>query len=253
MVERLGRSGMGGVTRELEIPRTGGGLLFRVQPAGQELVFEPRHALVVGYAGREQEAVRRHVHELAAQGVPAPARTPELYLVSPGLLTQAERVQVAGPGTSGEAECTLVLHAGQVYVGIGSDHTDRELERQDILASKRACPKPVGSELWHLEAVLDHWDELELRSWVGEAAPVRPYQRGSVASLLRPEDVLAFVRGELGGLPEDAVVYCGTLPLLEGTFSREPAFAAELWDPRLGRALRCAYRVVTVLPSAAAV
>lgn len=215
-------------------------LRFRVQGTGETIAFEPRLALIVGYAGRDQEAVRRHVKELAEQGIPAPASTPSLYIVTTDRLTQQHDLTVPGPRACGEAECVLVLHGGEVYVGIGSDHTDRELEQQDIAAAKQLCPKPVGSELWRLSEVLDYWDELELRSWVGEEQ--RLYQQGTVASLLRPEDILAFVRGEAGQGIQDAAIYCGTLPMLGGVFTTEPSFIAELRDPRTGRALRCAYR-----------
>jgi hypothetical protein len=221
------------------------GLRFRVQASGEVVSFRPRYALVVGYAGRDQEQVRRHVEELAAAGIPAPVRVPALYRISPDRLTQSQRLSVTGAQSCGEAEAVLVLHAGQVYVGVGSDHTDRALEQRDILMAKETCPKPVGPELWRLEEILDRWDGLELRSWVGSGSDDRLYQQGTLAHLLRTEDVLRFIRGELEHEPEDALIFCGTLPLLDGTFSAEPGFSAELRDPGLNRALRCTYRTRT--------
>src|SRR5699024_12545366 len=51
-----------------------------------------------------------------------------------------------------------------MYITVGSDHTDRELEAVNIGKSKQVCGKPFGKKAWKLDDVLTHWDELILSS-----------------------------------------------------------------------------------------
>lgn len=216
-------------------------LHFTVEPDARPLVLAPRRLLIAGYTGRDQAAVARHVDELREHGIPAPERIPAVYALTPDRLTTEPTIAVAGRDTSGEAEFVLVVVGGDLYVGVGSDHTDRDLERTSIRRSKQVCPKPLATRLWRWADVRDHWDACLLRSWSGGTL----YQEGSVAALLAPEAVLAAVR-ERAGAVDDSVVYCGTLPLLGGALRFEAAFAAALDDPVLGRELRCAYTVSLV-------
>ncbi|WP_028923936.1 DUF2848 family protein [Pseudonocardia acaciae] len=180
---------------------------------GEDLAFEPRRLIVAGYTGRDAEAVRAHIAELAAIGVPEPASIPTFYDLDPALLTTGPLVEVTGENTSGEAEPVLVRHAGRHYLGVGSDHTDRDLERTDIGASKAACPKPFSSQVVTLPAEAQ-WDGIELASTVDGV----DYQRGTLAALRTPDDLLARLADTLGELDGDLVVFGGTLPLLTGDF-----------------------------------
>jgi len=86
--------------------------------------------------------------------------TPTLYPVSRRSLTQASLIEVLGEETSGEAEFVLLMeNEKQIYVGVGSDHTDRKLEMFDIAWSKNICPNVISTELWSFENVLPHWDK----------------------------------------------------------------------------------------------
>src|SRR5215218_6040179 len=118
-------------------------LQFTVEGSDQPLAFEARRLLIAGYTGRDQAAVARHVAELREHGIPAPARTPALYALAPDRLTTATPVAVVGSQTSGEAEFVLIVSRGVLYVGVGSDHTDRDLERLSVPRSKQVCPKPI--------------------------------------------------------------------------------------------------------------
>ncbi len=125
-------------------------------------------------------------------------------------------VTISGSNTSGEVEPVVIQHDGRRYLGVGSDHTDRDVERTDIAASKAVCPKPVGREVVALPddlAALD-WDAIEVESDVdGE-----PYQRGSLLSLRTLTDLLARMTDTIGELEGDVVIFCGTVPLLTGAF-----------------------------------
>jgi 4-hydroxyphenylacetate 3-monooxygenase len=191
-------------------------LRLRVVGAGSAVTLDAYRLIIAGYTGRDAAAVARHIEELAAIGIPPPASVPAFFELDPTLVTSDAAVAIAGSNTSGEVEPVLVRHNGRHYLGVGSDHTDRDLERSDIAASKAACPKPVGERVIALPedlAALD-WDPVDVESDVNG----RPYQRGSLASMRTPTDLLSRMTGALGDFADDLVMFCGTVPLLAGAF-----------------------------------
>ena len=216
---------------------------FTIQSGGQDINFAPARVIIAGYTGRNQDEVRAHVKELAAQGIPAPTEIPTIFRTTLDRLTAANEIEVVGTRTAGEAEVVLLVNGQDLWVSIGSDHTDRELEKIDIPASKQVCPKPVSSTVWRYADIRERWDGLILRSWVGESGREQLYQEGRMAALLRPEDLLALLRRRLGNLVDGAAVYTGTIPLIGGAFISKPYFVAELFDETTGDSLKCSYRV----------
>lgn len=202
--------------------------------------------IMAGYTGRNQAEVRAHIDELQTHGIPAPDHIPTLFACSPELLTTSNIITVLGTRTSGEGEVALFIDAGEILVGVGSDHTDRALEVTDIPRAKQVCAKVVSGTVWRFTDVMDHWDELVLRSWTQEGTDNQPYQEGTLARLLRPEDVIAHVRQHTRTPLEPAVLFAGTLPLLTDGFRSGTVFTVELEDPRRQRRLRCQYQI-TVL------
>ena len=74
----------------------------------------------------------------------------------------------------------LIGWQGRIFVGCGSDHTDRKVEAYSVTVSKQMCDKPMASVLWELEDVIGHWDRMILRSWaVIDGARVL-YQEGTL-------------------------------------------------------------------------
>jgi hypothetical protein len=218
-------------------------ITFTLQSTGKQIDFAPARVIIAGYTGRDQEEVRAHVRELAAQGIPAPAEVPTIFRTTLDRLTVADEIEVVGERSAGEAEVVLLVKGEEIWVGVGSDHTDREIEKIDIPASKQVCPKPVSKEVWRYADVRERWDDLILRSWVGESGREQLYQEGRMGSLLRPEDLLALLRSRLGKLVAGAAVYTGTIPLIGGAFVSKPHFEAGLFDEAAGRSLRCGYRI----------
>jgi hypothetical protein len=216
---------------------------FTLRSTGREVDFTPARVIIAGYTGRNQEEAHAHVRELAAQGIPAPAEIPTIFRTTLDRLTVADEIEVVGGRTAGEAEVVLLVKGEEVWVAVGSDHTDRELEKIDIPASKQVCPKPVSTEVWRYADVRERWDNLILRSWVGESGREQLYQEGRMAALLRPEDLLTLLRRRLGKLVDGAAVYTGTIPLIGGAFVSKQHFEAELFDETAGRSLRCIYRI----------
>jgi hypothetical protein len=198
--------------------------------------------IIAGWTARNAAAMEHHIAELEALGVARPAETPTFYCVAHSRLSQAARIDVAGEATSGELEFVLVESGGEHYVGIGSDHTDRELEKVGVTVSKQVCDKPVGHEFWPLAEVADHWDDLVLRAHVVIDGERHLYQEGSFAEMLQPDDLIRRFNSK-GGLPANCAMFGGTLPAIGGV---RPAdrFEGEIEDPVLGRTLTLSYDVM---------
>jgi len=210
---------------------------FRM-PDGHDRKIGIDTLIIAGWAGRDGTAVAHHIAELEAIGVAPPSRTPLFYRAGAGLLTTAPRIQVVGAGTSGEAEVVLVATENGLFVGLGSDHTDREAEAMSVALSKQLCPKPVAGELWRYEDVSEGWDALVLRSWAVIGGAREPYQEGPLSGLLPAQDLI----DEAGGLAPGTALFCGTLPV-QGGIRPADRFEMELEDPVRGRRIRHTYDV----------
>lgn len=213
-----------------------------VDGRGQETPVTVRDLVIAGWTGRDAASLERHIRELEAIGVRRPREVPCYYPVPADRLTTVGEIAVAGRETSGEAEFVLVALEDGLWVGVGSDHTDREMEARDVGASKEACPKPVGPDLWRFAEIAEHWDRLVLRSWVLDGPGRRLYQEGTLAEIRRPEDLIERYAGGRGPLPAGTAMFGGTLPAISPA-RRIAAFEVELEDPVRGRAIRHAYRV----------
>jgi hypothetical protein len=217
--------------------------LFVEDGSGAEIGFEPRDVVLAGYTGRDQEAVRRHVEELAAHSVPAPDSVPAFFRVTPDRVVVADRISVLGNETSGEGEFLIFRWADELWIGVASDHTDRACERDSIRLSKQLCPKPVCPRVWRYADVAAHWDRVVLRSFCGDERPDQLYQEGPAAALLDPETILTGAAGR-ARVDVDAglLVFSGTLSIL-GELRFAGAFAVELVDEERGTRLRVEYVV----------
>src|ERR1700761_5816167 len=157
--------------------------------------------VVAGWTGRDIATVEHHIAELQAIGVARPRSVPCFYRVGANLLTTEETVDVTGPDGSGEVEFVLVSLPQGLYVGVGSDHTDRKVESYGVTVSKQMCPKPISRELWPFTEMQDHWDALVLRSWITRDHQKGLYQEGVVTRMLDPEELIARYTGGDTTLP----------------------------------------------------
>jgi hypothetical protein len=201
-------------------------------------------AVIAGWTGRDPVARDKHIAELEAIGIARPASTPIYYRVSARRLTTADSIEVCGPDSSGEVEFVLIGWQGRIFVGTGSDHTDRKVEAYSVTVSKQMCDKPIASVLWELEDVIDHWDQMILRSFaVIDGARVL-YQEGTLDSML---PVAELIRGSFGGktLPDGCAMFGGTFAAKGGIRSAS-RFEFELEDPVLKRVIKHGYDVVTL-------
>ena len=152
---------------------------------------EIEHLVIAGWTGRDAAAVEAHIAELERLGVKRPKTAPIFYRVAASLLTAAPLIEVAGPASSGEVEPVMLSLADGLWVGVGSDHTDRAAEAVGVTLSKQMCAKPISAALWRYDEVAPHWDALVLRSWATIGGARRLYQEGAVAALRPPAELMA--------------------------------------------------------------
>ena len=184
----------------------------------------------------------KHIAELEALGIARPATTPIYYRCSARRITLEDRIEVSGENSSGEVEFVLIGWQGRIFVGCGSDHTDRKVEAYSVTVSKQMCDKPVASVLWELEDVIGHWDRLILRSWaVIDGARVL-YQEGTLDAMLPVKDLIDRGFGAKG-LPDGCAMFGGTFAA-KGGIRPASRFDFELVDPVLKRSIRHAYDVI---------
>ena len=204
------------------------------------LRFEANQLILAGYTGRDQESVRRHIEELAQQGVPVPKRVPELYTVNPMSLQVGGTVWANDGTSSGEVEYVLLIGKDDLFVTVGSDHTDRALEALTVEKSKQIYPKILGREVWRVSQLMKEWDELILRSYVTEDATEHEYQSGKLGGLITAKHLQELIGPTV---QPGTVIFSGTVPLMDGQVRYGSRFIGELASPD-GRVLvRCSYDI----------
>jgi hypothetical protein len=199
-------------------------------------------AVIAGWTGRDPVARDKHIAELEAIGIARPASTPIYYRVAARRLTTEDSIEVSGTDSSGEVEFVLIGWQGRIFVGAGSDHTDRKVEAYSVTVSKQMCDKVLAPVLWELEDVAGHWDQMILRSFAGIGGARVLYQEGTLAEMLPVGELIARGFGD-EGLPDGCAMFGGTFAAIGGI---RPAsrFEFELEDPVLGRTIRHGYDVI---------
>jgi Protein of unknown function (DUF2848) len=201
-------------------------------------------AVIAGWTGRDPAARDKHIAELEAIGIARPASTPIYYRVSARRLTTEDSIEVCGNDSSGEVEFVLIGWQGRVFVGLGSDHTDRKVETYSVTVSKQMCDKPMAPVLWELEEVIDHWDRMILRAYAWIKGKRELYQQGTLDAMLPVSELIA--RGFDGGkFPDGCAMFGGTFAAIGGIRAAD-RFEYELEDPVLKRSIRHGYDVVTM-------
>jgi Protein of unknown function (DUF2848) len=198
--------------------------------------------VIAGWTGRNVTALEAHIKELEVLGVARPKSVPIFYRVAHTLLTKSSSIEVVGAASSGEVEFVICALSDGIWVGLGSDHTDRKAETMGVTLSKQMCAKPIGSKLWRYDEVAPHWSKLIIRSFVGVGPARRLYQEGPVDAMRSPEELTRMYRS---GRPLETgtAMFCGTFAVRGGVSSSEN-FEMELEDPELGRKLSHGYTIV---------
>ena len=205
-----------------------------------QVSLTPQTLIVAGWTGRDEAALRHHIEELAAIGVPRPSSVPVFYRNAVNNVMQTQRLEVLGPDTSGEVEPVIVALVDGLWIGLGSDHTDRKAETMGIALSKQLCGKVMGSSLWRLDDISKHWDQIIIRAHalIGGARVL--YQEGSLAAMRHPDDLIARYGKALA---PNTIMFCGTLGA-KGGIRPASRFEMDLHDPVLDRRMSHAYDVI---------
>ena len=207
-----------------------------------QVAVNPHTLIVAGWTGRDEAALRHHIEELAAIGVPRPSSVPVFYRNAVTNIVQTERLEVLGPDTSGEVEPVVVVLEDAVWIGLGSDHTDRKAETMGIALSKQLCGKVMGPSLWRFDEIGAHWDQIVIRSFATIDGVRALYQEGPLAAMRHPDDLIARY-----GKPfaPNTIMFCGTLGA-KGGIRPASRFEMELDDPVLKRRMTHGYDVVSL-------
>jgi len=216
---------------------------FWVAETDQTVSFSPRTLVIAGFTGRNKSAVDDHIRELVDEGIQAPESVPSFYILAPDFLTHAADIEVPTPETSAEVEPVLLCLAEGWYVAVGSDHTARDLERIDIGESKKACPKPVSTEVWPYDEMRQQWDQITARSWASVNGEEKLYQEAPLEQLMPVPDIIQAFEQKNREKADGAAVFLGTVPLRTDGFVFSDRYRIELYDPTSARRLSYAYRV----------
>ncbi len=208
------------------------------------LSFTADKMVNAGFTGRDQAEVRHHLDELSAKGIEVPETTPTLYPVIPSALTSETSIEVYEEETSGEIEYVLFVKDDQnIYIGIGSDHTDRKLEELDIPRAKQITPNLISPVVWELSDVVDHWDDLSMECSIKKGADTILYQKGSLGLLMSPAELMEFVSQKIEGSLNNIVIFSGTVKMETEDFVFADTFSGLLADPTLDRSIGFSYAV----------
>jgi hypothetical protein len=199
--------------------------------------------VIAGFTGRDAEAVNRHIRELQAHGIEAPDSFPMFWTLPNWLLITAQSgIQAQANHTCGEVEPVLIrMPNGDLFVTVGSDHTDRTLEASSILLSKLTCPKILAPNVWRYTDVVDRWDTLHVQARIGAQASV--YQDGTLALIRQPLELLALARSHESSTEQPLILFLGTIPLQTDGFRFTERFIGSLEDTTTGTSLLCEYSI----------
>lgn len=211
------------------------------------------------FCARDVEATRTELDEqLERDGRLSMATTtnPSIFRLGRYLLSQEPEFEVQGSMTGGETEVVAVRAGSDIYITVGSDQCDRELDPLFPDKPKQMCPHPIARDAWPYEEVRDHWDELRVYSQVVCGQHRVALQDSAIAELV-PLDFLLAMQ-DVRELQDPMVLYCGCgsfrdsveaeveqlgLPA-EAAMGVGDSFLVRLHDPVLERTIEHQFRPV---------
>jgi len=209
------------------------------------------------HASGDVEATRRaQDDQIATDGHFSYANltNPSIFRIARYLLTQSPEFEVQGAHTGGEGEVVCIREGDDIFISVGSDQCDRELDPYYPDKPKQMCPHPVASEAWPYDDVQDHWDNLIIRSQVVVDDVIVPLQDASLGTMTSLEYLLGM--DVIKGLNDTMFLFCGSSAFLDSaeeivrehglsewtTHGVADEFRVQLHDPVLNRTLSHAFR-----------
>jgi hypothetical protein len=218
-------------------------LEFQVPDSGKSISMDNFSLIIAGFTGSNTEKVKEHLHELEMQGIKVPKDVPSFYKIPSENAVQSDSITVVSRDTSGEIEPVLIIDHGSYYLTLGSDHTDREIEKKSIARSKSSCNKPLAGTAVPLEEIAIEWDNLILGSEVLEDGKWVPYQDGRCADLTHPLKLTGLLQKAQGKVPPNAIIFLGTIPIIGGKFRCSSGFRGHILSPDSGFRISLEYRI----------
>jgi len=83
----------------------------------------------------------------------------------PDRVTTSSKTEVL-PKTvsSDEVEFALLVDKNTIYVGVGSDHTDLEIKKTDLVSAREIYYNVLAPKVWIYKEVKEYWNELVMHS-----------------------------------------------------------------------------------------
>jgi len=208
------------------------------------------NCVAAGYTGRDQKTVQAHIRELEVLGVPVPEKIPAMYWIDPERVNTKKILYVIGEKTSGEVEYFLAKDkAGELYVTVASDHTDREMEKISISKAKQLCNKIIAENCWKVSDIRDHWDKIiiSLKIKVNNNFPEILYQEGSLGKIITSEKLEEICEYDNPNKKGNIAILSGTLPIISDETLFAKIYKLTIFDPILNRKIEHTYKVI-ILP-----
>jgi hypothetical protein len=190
-----------------------------------------------------QEAWTKQLNE---SGLSRQESEPFVFPKPPNLITTDDEIWVNSRRTYGKAEFVMFPTSDAVYVAVGVDTKYGDAMEIDANVGNSTCQSVISDDVWILDDVRDHWDDIELRSWTGDAGDWVPYQRATLSEFLTPETFLDRVDEKITGRIERTAIWSSTVGTVDDQVRgvnpypsvRESKFyAAQLYDPVANRRL----------------
>ncbi len=215
---------------------------LKTKNSTERIKIPVRRVILAGLSGRNEEEIERHLKELKSIGIPPPEKTPMLMRVSVDSVTTGNSIEVQGEKTSGEVEYVCLFKEDKIIITVGSDHSDFELEKFSAKRAKQIAPKVICPQAWDYSEIVDHRDDLILRSWIDIEGNKVLYQEEALSAILSPEELVEVVKERIGSSLENTVIFSGTVPTGIGV-KPTTKFWMELDDPVLRRNLAHSYSI----------
>ena len=188
-------------------------LVIESKTGSQERSFSVGSVSGARFSSGDTRGMRRKLDAMIAEDghfTGATLTNPSIFRIGCYLLTQDDEFEVQGTLTGCEAEVVAICTGDEIFISVGSDQCDRELDSIFPDKPKQMCPHPIASTAWPYEEVRDHWDRLRIYSEVEVAGHTVPIQDTTIDTQVDLEYLLAM--DPVKSLSEPKVLYCGATP-----------------------------------------